>query len=333
MQLARLAVHEAVDHARLTPISPPRTGCVLGTSKLDLNWFDAVASEAENATDCSFLFPSTAASTIAAEFGVRGATLCPIAACATGLVSLIRGADLIRSGDCDVVIAGSADSSLHPGLLASYRRLGVLAQTGDDPAGACRPFDRDRSGFVVGEGAGVLILEDWDHANQRGATILAEWIDGHLAGEASGLTSVEESGRGLSQLIQRVLASSASNEASASRVNAICVHGTGTRLNDLAESRALLRVFGEQVHGVPCFGIKGAIGHLLGAAGAVEAAASVMALQHGWLPPSANHRERDPACGIGLTQRPTRPDRLDTILKLSLGFGGQLAAALLRRVE
>lgn len=363
---ARRAAREAIRQAGLNPDELRTAGCVIGTSKPDLvpidHWLEALtvpssehlpetthheaASPGSNpwpgmpsnagpsVMECQSAtlvpqawFPSHAASVVAAELGCMGAVLCPVAACATGLASIIRGADLIREGVCPVVIAGSADASLHPGLLASYRRLGVLADPGDDPAGACRPADARRNGFAVGEGAACLVLEDWDHARGRGARPLAEWLDGCIAGDPSGLTSVDESGATLASLIDRLVDR---QKLLPRRIQVVNLHGTGTRQNDLAEAQALRRCFGPSLERVACFALKGGLGHLMGAAGAVETALSVRAIAAQTVPPTANHLTFDPACGIHLN-RTVRPVACEHLLKLSLGFGGQIAAGLLKR--
>jgi 3-oxoacyl-[acyl-carrier-protein] synthase II len=243
---------------------------------------------------------------------------------------MIRSAELIRSGACQTALAGGTDASLHPGLLASYRRLGVLAQPGDDPTGCCRPFDRTRTGFAVGEGAGVIVLEEWEHALSRGAQPLAEWVDGRLGGDPSGLTLVDASGGALAGLVRRLLAAA---ELPPEQISCVCVHGTGTELNDSAESAALRQILGSHASGIPVFGVKGALGHLMGAAGAVETAVSILAVRDQTFPGTANFRRADSGQGIHV-QPETRNDvTISSLLKLSLGFGGQLAAGIIRSCE
>ena len=198
VSLALTAAREAMTQARLssTPVLSERGGCVIGTSKLGLRSF-ARAMQQTGDLPHELLWPNAAAHAVAAEWQLSGPALCPVAACATGLVSLIRGADLIRSGECDVVLAGSSDASLVPIVLGSFQRLGVLARGFDEPATACRPFDADRSGFVIGEGAAVFVLEDRAHAVARCATVLAEFVAGGMASDPSGLTQVDPEGASL----------------------------------------------------------------------------------------------------------------------------------------
>lgn len=326
------AAREAAEQACLTPDQLRTAGCVIGTSKIEMQQFDQWARRQNDPPaapqNVDVLFPSSAAFHVARELGCSAAALCPVAACATGLVSIIRGANLIREGHCPVVLAGSTDASLHPGLLASYRRLKVLADPGEDPGRACRPFDRTRSGFAVGEGAGILVLEDWDHAFRRGALPMAEWVDGRIGSDPTGLTSVDGTGATLAKLIQRLLSDCCKTPR---EISVIQLHGTGTRLNDRAEAAALQHVCGAELPFIPAFGLKGAIGHLMGAAGAVETAACVLALAHQGVPPTVNFQLADAECGLRLSSQALTSVDVSDALKISLGFGGQMAVGLLRR--
>lgn len=333
--LARLAAREAWNQAGLsqdTP-DPERIGCVVGTSKGGVRLFadlfrqqrETTSAMQDSAPDWRGVWPDAAVRAVAEELGTAGPQLCPVAACATGVTSLIRGAALLRDGLCDVVVAGSSDASLQPAVLASFRRLGVLADSRGDPARACRPFDRSRSGLVIGEGAAILILERREQALRRRATILAEWLGGIELGDATGLTAVDPSGEPLQQLIGRLLSRCG---VPAEDIQAVSAHGTGTRFNDEAEGNALARLFGTAASGPAVFGLKGGIGHLLGAAGSVESAACVLALRDQIVPPTVNLE--DPDVPIQLTRSTARRLPLRHVLKLSLGFGGHLAACLFR---
>ncbi|MBW3541260.1 MAG: beta-ketoacyl-[acyl-carrier-protein] synthase family protein, partial [Planctomycetes bacterium] len=213
VDLALAAADEALGDAGLrTERLGPTTGCVIGTSKGGLRTFAALAARASLHPPSSILhplfsswWPNAPALSVARRFGIEGPLLCPVAACATGLVALIRGWELIRDGACDVVLAGASDASLVPAVLGSFRRLGVLARSDGDAAAACRPFDRRRSGFVVGEGAAVLVLEALDHARRRGVTPYAEWLWGATAADVAGLTTPDPQGRGMTRLISDTL--------------------------------------------------------------------------------------------------------------------------------
>jgi 3-oxoacyl-[acyl-carrier-protein] synthase II len=329
VSLALTAAREAMSQAQLSssPILSERGGCVIGTSKLGLRSF-ARAMRPSNDTPHELLWPNAAALAVAAEWKLEGAALCPVAACATGLVSLIRGADLIRSGECDVVLAGSSDASLVPLVLGSFQRLGVMARGFDEPASACRPFDAERSGFVIGEGAAVLVLEDRAHAAARGATALAEFVAGGMASDPSGLTQVDPEGTSLTWLIRDVLRRA---NVLPEEIDALNLHGTATRANDVAETRAVRAALGSAADQVVCSSQKGAIGHLLGAAGSVESALAVLSLRDQVVPPTINLRTPDPQCDLDYAANTARPMRLRNAVKVSLGFGGHLAVGLFRR--
>lgn len=325
VSMAVAAARESLTHAGLSDISE-RGGCVLGTSKLGLRSF-AREMQQLGRSDPALLWPNAAACAVASEWHLRGPVLCPVAACATGLVSLIRGAELIRSSECDVVLAGSSDASLVPIVLGSFQRLGVLARGFEEPATACRPFDAERSGFVVGEGAAVLVLEDREHATARGANILAEFVAAGMASDPSGMTQIDTDGTSLAWLIRDVLRRA---NVSPAEIDAINLHGTATRANDLAETHAVRTAFGTAADRLACSSQKGAIGHLLGAAGSVESAFAVLALRDQVVPPTINLRTPDPHCDLDYIANEARPTRLRNVLKLSLGFGGHIAVGLFR---
>lgn len=319
-QLARVLALEAVHHrGGLSEVPPERRGVVLGTSKTDLSSIDSLPEA---------LWTSHPCQSIAAEFDCQGAAVMPVAACATGLISLIRAADLIASGTCDVVLAGSVDASLHPAVLGSYRRLGVLANNTGDPATSCKPFDRDRSGFVMGEGGAMLIMERLTNESRHRA--LAEWVGGTFGSDQTGIAQVDESGASLAELLRRTLRRT---NLTAGDIDAFSLHGTATHSNDIAEARAVAQVLGNRDEGPPCFGIKGSVGHLLGAAGAVETAICVLALRDGVLPPTMNLVHRDERCQLNLTGGLEVPISMRRILKTSLGFGGHIAAAIVQFVD
>jgi 3-oxoacyl-[acyl-carrier-protein] synthase II len=321
LRLASRAAAEAVADARLGEcgLRRERMGCVVGVSKGSLHALPSRWRE---------FLPSTPAAVIASEYGLRGAALAPVAACTTGLVSVVRGYELVRDGDCDLVLAGSVDASLQPLLLATYRRMNVLATASDDPAAACRPFDRDRSGFALGEGAAVLVLEREETAVARGVTPYAEFLAGGLACDPTGMTALDPSAADLAWLTGDVLRRAG---LSPSQVDYVNLHGTATRTNDVAETRAVRAAFGPAADRVPCSSLKGALGHLLAAAGSAELACCALALRDQVVPPTANLSRPDPECDLDYVPNAPRPAALGHVLKLSLGFGGHLAAAVLRR--
>jgi len=325
IRLGLMAAQESWQDAALSHnLDPERIGCVFGTSKGGLHTFDTLFDQRnDRPNDWLMGWPSAAASAIAGRFDLRGPCIAPVAACATGVTAIVRGVAAIEAGECDVVLAGSADDSLHVGVLASFQRLGVMAR-GPDPVTACRPFDRSRSGFVVGAGAAALILERRSHAAARNVPWYAEVARSQLGTDPSGITQLDESGTSLA----RLLAKTCDGELP----DLIQLHGTGTRANDPAECRAVSHVFGESAaRKMLTSGLKGALGHLLGAAGSVETALACLTLRDQQVPPCANLTDIDPACGLNLVRGQSLAAPVQTVLKLSLGFGGHQAALFLRR--
>lgn len=325
-QLAEQVADEAWRDSRLSldTVDPLRLGCVFGTSKGELE--DLLHQGVRQETWLGH-WPSAAANRLAQRFSCCGAVLAPVAACATGLAACIRAAELISSGTCDVVLAGSADASLFPAVIGSFQRLGVLAKLTDDPRSACRPFDRRRDGFLIGEGAACLVMERRSRALARGARSYGVWCGGRLGSDPSGLTRCDTSGLALSHVLRQVLA------LCPDRPDYINLHGTATTMNDIAECQAVRRTLGPAAVRVACSGLKGSLGHLLGAAGSVELALTLLALRDQVIPPTLNLTEPDPECDLNLTPRTPRPLPVRTAIKISSGFGGHLAVAAVGRCD
>ena len=346
VELGLTTASEALEDANLNPqeLNAQSIGVVFGTSKGGLHSFSqqfqafrtsgmlasrSTATGRSISNDLSWLdvLPNRPAAAIGQWLGGDGPILCPVAACATGLAACLRGAELIHSGACNVVLAGSADVSLQPALLSSFRRLGVLSRETEFAAHACRPFDRNRSGFVVGEGAACLVLESLESARQRGKTYYAEWIGGSMLSDPFGLTQLDPSGETLQKLLQ-ILA--AKNSGLPDYIN---LHGTGTMTNDQVESRAIRRVFGRDVDRFHCSSLKGGLGHLLGAAGSVELAATALAIRDQIVPPTVNLLQIDPDCELQMTPVTSVSRPINNAWKISMGFGGHVAGACLRKPE
>lgn len=249
------------------------------------------------------------------------ASSCPVAACATGLIAVLQGAAMIHRGECDVCIVGSADAGLRSSVLASFHRLRVTSR-GADAASACRPFDETRDGFLVGEGAGVMILESRRHAEARRANIIAKVVAGGWLSDPTGMTQIDESGAVVSEVLKRTLASR--NRCP----DILSVHGTGTESNDLAEARGIRTAFAASPQMPECFGVKGAMGHLLGAAGSVETVVTLLALQHRKILGTANLSKIDARCRIPLNPQVQSLAKIQQAAKLSLGFGGHVACGV-----
>ncbi len=317
-----------------------RVGALIGLSKNGVRPLERLAEglhdpDAERdrlARDWFGSWPCAGVHELAARLGLRGPCAAPVAACATGLVAVLQGADWIRRGVCDMVLCGSADASLEPLWLSAFRRMKVLArcESGDDPRCAVRPWDRRRSGFLVGEGAAVLVLERADLARSRGRGAYAEVAGGAIGSDAFHMTDLNPDPSNLAGLIGRALDAAGIEPHALDHVN---VHGTATRVNDPLECRALRLALGPHADRVACVANKGQIGHLLGAAGAAELAITCLSIRDRFVPPTVNLHEPDPDCDLDGTPCVGRNREIRAALKLSIGFGGHLAAAVLKRVN
>lgn len=325
----------AVDADRVATLIGLSKGCVHNLDRLAWTRHQPAPADSDQGPANSWIWerlcwPNAGASLVATKYGLRGPCLAPVAACATGLVAVLQGAELIRRGVCDVVLAGSGDASLQPLLLGAFRRLGALARSDGDATRASRPWDRARSGFVVGEGGAVLVLERADQARRRGVLPYAEVAGGALGADAFHETTMNPDPTGLASVIERALSASG---VSAGALDYLNVHGTATRINDPIECRAIRLALGSDADRVACSANKSQIGHLLGAAGAVELAITCLAIRDGFIPPTLNLDDPDPACDLDGTPHVGRRLPIRAALKLSIGFGGHLAAAVLTRPE
>jgi 3-oxoacyl-[acyl-carrier-protein] synthase II len=276
------------------------------------------------------LIPNMAACQVSMAFGLRGPVLTSIAACASGIFSVVDAQRYIERGECEVLLAGSAESALIPVAFASMANMKALTAWQGDPTQASRPFDRDRSGFLFGEGAGVMIIESAEHAQRRDARIYAEVAGGAFTGDAYHVTAPEPSGYGAALAMQRALKNSGMAPAD---IDYICAHGTGTPLNDASETRAIKKVFGEHAYRVAISSPKSMVGHLLGAAGAISSAACVLAIRDSKVPPTINLKTTDPECDLDYVPNVARSMQVDVAMANGFGFGGQNGVAVFRRFE
>jgi 3-oxoacyl-(acyl-carrier-protein) synthase len=263
---------------------------------------------------------------VASEYDLRGPRLANSTACASGTIAILKAMRAIRDGQCDVALAGSSEA-IHPLFAAGFYNMRVLAEH-DDPPCACRPFDLHRNGFVMGEGAAMFVLERLNHALQRGAEIYAEVLGGKILSDARHVTSLDENSDALVELIRGTLRSGGVVPRDVAYVNA---HGTGTQQNDLLESRGIRHAFGRAADSVCVSANKSMLGHLVNASGSVELAITALALRDGFAPPTLNLTHPDPECDIDCIPLVGRARPLEHALKLSIAFGGHLAAILLRR--
>jgi 3-oxoacyl-[acyl-carrier-protein] synthase II len=272
--------------------------------------------------------PNMVAAHISMAYNAQGPNSTITTACVAGTQAIGEAFRLVARGDADVMLAGGADSRIDPLMLLAYAALGALSRSERPPSEVSRPFDRRRDGFVLGEGAGVLVLENLEHAKARGAHIYAEVRGFGSSFDAFSITQPDPQAKGAARAIEAAL-----DEARVDRrdVNYINAHGTSTRLNDQMETVAVKRVFGEHARNLPLSSIKSMIGHLIGAAGAVEAVAMALTLSDGVVPPTINLTEPDPACDLDYVPQTAREYRVRTAVSTSFGFGGQNGALVMQQ--
>jgi 3-oxoacyl-[acyl-carrier-protein] synthase II len=267
---------------------------------------------------------------IAIDQGVRGINFSISSACATGSHAIGEAVELIRRGDADVMICGGSEAGTHPVSLSALGNMGALSRRNDEPERASRPFDAERDGFVMAEGAGALIVESLEHAKDRRARIRAEVIGYGASADAFHITAPEESGAGAVQAMIGALRDAGLAPDGVDYINA---HGTSTPLNDGIETQAIRAVFGDHADRLAVSATKSMTGHLMGAAGAVEAIACVRSLETGWVHPTVNYENPDPACDLDYVPNHPRLVRPRIVLSNSFGFGGHNACVIFRRWE
>ena len=276
------------------------------------------------------VFNGAGSCNIAIELGVTGPATANGDSCAASPIAIGRAVDLIRDGSADLMLAGGSEAPLSPLCYGAFAIIRAMSQRNDDPQTASRPFDKDRDGFVMAEGAAMLVLEDLDHAQARGARIYGEILSHAFTNDAYHMTQPRADGAQAARCMALALDRAHVTPREVGYVNA---HGSSTSLNDSTETLALKQVFGEAVYSIPISGTKGFHGHALGATGAWEAAISLLCLQDNWLPPTLNLSEPDPACDIDyIREREGREKRVDYVLSNSFGFGGINACLVFGRV-
>jgi 3-oxoacyl-[acyl-carrier-protein] synthase II len=270
-----------------------------------------------------------AAGQISIRHGAKGPNLAPVSACATGTHAIGDAFRMIQRGDADAVISGGTESTICPLGIGGFSVMKALSTRNEDPQAASRPFEKYRDGFVMGEGAGIVILEEYASAKQRGAKIYAEVAGYGLTGDAYHLTAPAPGGEGAARCMQMALDTAGVNPEDVSYINA---HGTSTPFNDLYETMAIKSVFGDHADKLMISSTKSMTGHLLGAAGGVEAVFSLLAMDRGFVPPTINYVEPDPECSLDYVPNEARQASLEVVLSNSLGFGGTNATILFRKV-
>jgi 3-oxoacyl-[acyl-carrier-protein] synthase II len=331
---ARMAVEDAV--LRVTPRSAVRTGVLVGSGRggVTTNEKNLIAFLSKGFRAVSpFYTPMTlvnmASGYIALKLGAKGPCLDVSTACATGTHAIGEAMKIIQRGDADVMIAGGSEAALTPLVLAGFCQARALSQRNGEPERASRPFDRDRDGFVLAEGAGVLVLEDSDHAEHRGARVYAELAGYGCSSDAYHYTRPDPEGEGPARAMRHALTDAGMRPEEIGYLNA---HGTSTITNDRIETLAIKKVFGAHAKKLAVSATKSMLGHMLGAAGAVEAAVAVLALRDGIIPPTINLEHPDPACDLDYVPNRARELTINAALSNSLGFGGINASLIVRRL-
>ncbi len=281
-----------------------------------------------------FLIPmmiaDSAAATIAIRIGARGPNMSLATACASGTNAIGEAAEIIRRGAADVMIAGASEAAIAAVAMGGLNVMGALSTRNEEPARASRPFDKDRDGFLMGEGAGVLILERLEHAQARGANILCEFRGYGTSDDAYHISAPDEYGAGAALSMRYALEEAGLQPTDIGYINA---HGTSTPLNDKSETAAIKQVFGEQAYRIPISSTKSMTGHLLGASGAVEAVICVKVLQENLLPPTINYETPDPACDLDYVPNQARKVSPENVMSNSFGFGGHNATLILSQYQ
>ena len=272
---------------------------------------------------------SMAAALLSMEWGLTGPVITQVAACATSVIAFHDALRLIREGECDVVVTGGTEAPIWPMGVAALANMTALSKRNDEPESASRPFDLTRDGFVLGEGAGIVLVESLAHARERGATPIAEILGGALTADAFHISAPEPTGRGQARSMTNALRNSG---IAPDEVDYIVAHGTATPLNDVTETRAIKTAYGDHAYKVAISSPKSMIGHLVGAAGIASALAGLGAIRDGIIPPTANLRTPDPECDLDYVPLTARTAKVETVAVDGFGFGGQNAVSIFRKL-
>jgi 3-oxoacyl-[acyl-carrier-protein] synthase II len=334
-QMAVAAAGQALKDARLelTTENAPRVGVAFGSGIGGVSTLvDNVLSHAKDPKKVSpFMIPmmivDMAAGEIAMKYGAKGPNMGHVSACASSAHSIGEATDMIRRGQADVMLAGGSEAGLIKIAIAAFNQARALSTRNDAPERASRPFDRDRDGFVFSEAAGCLVLEGLDHAQARGATVIAEVIGYGATADAHHITAPAEGGEGIVRAMRMALEDAAIAPTEVGYLNA---HGTSTQANDGAETAAIKTVFAKHAYALPVSSTKSMTGHTLGAAGAIEAIFCVLGMRDGMLPPTINQENADPACDLDYVPNKARKTKVVTSMSNSMGFGGHNASLLIR---
>lgn len=337
-----IAADEAIRHAGIDTqrLDPDRIGIIWGTGIGGLRTLEKEIEEfATNGgipRFSPFLIPKMIADIVAGhisiKYGFRGINYATVSACASSTHAIVNAFDYIRLGRNDIIVAGGAEAAVTPTGVGGFNSMKALSTRNDDFLTASRPFDRDRDGFVLGEGAGVIVLEDLEHAKKRGATIYAEVVGGGATADAYHITAPHPEGLGARMVMKHALRDAGLN---ASDIDYVNVHGTSTPLGDVSEIKAIQGVFGDHAYHMNISSTKSMTGHLLGAAGVVEAIACILAIRNSFVPPTINHFTDDPEIDpkLNLTFNVAQERKIRAALSNTFGFGGHNASVILKAFE
>jgi len=333
-QFAVVASRQAVEQAKLEFDDPEDIGVLIGSGIGGLSTLsEQLAVLAERGPSrvspflISMMITDGASGQISIMMGARGVNFCATSACSSGADAIGEACEIIKRGDAQAMLAGGAEACITPIAVAGFNAAGALSTRNDEPQKASRPFDAQRDGFVMGEGAAVLVLESLPHALKRGADILAEVLGYGATSDAYHITQPAAGGEGGAKAMQLALRKAGIEPKEIDYINA---HGTSTPLNDKAETMAIKAVFGDDAYRIPVSSTKSMVGHMIGAAGAIEAMVCVLAIQHGVIPPTTNLTNPDPECDLDYVPHVARQKRVRTALSNSFGFGGHNSVLVVR---
>ena len=333
-QMTIVATKQALDHAKykITETNRDRIGAIIGTGVGGISTLiEQVKRYLEKGPrwispfTVPMIIPDAPGGQIAISFGMRGPNYAIVTACASGTNAIGEAMEVIRRGDADAMIAGGSEAGIVPISIAGFNKMDAMSKRNDDPQRASRPFDLNRDGFVLGEGSAQLLLESLEHAKERGAKILAEIVGYGSTNDAHHITAPAESGAGAAASMELALEGA---QLEVDEIDYINAHGTSTKLNDLSETAAIKTVFGETAYDVPISSTKSMTGHMLGAAGGVEAVFCVKALEEGIMPPTINYETADPDCDLDYIPNEKREKKLRHVMSNSFGFGGHNATLI-----
>jgi 3-oxoacyl-[acyl-carrier-protein] synthase II len=339
IQFALVAAEEAIDDSGLTfgNGASERTGVIVGSGVGGISSILEAAEVYANKGPrrvSPFLIPrmlaDSAAGQLAISFGIRGPNMAVVTACASGTNAIGEAAEMIRRGWVDAVVTGGSEAGITGVALAAFNVMGAVSTENENPTRASRPFDATRNGFVMGEGAGILLLERLEHALNRGAYVYGEIVGYGSTADAFHMSAPPEDGRGAVDAMRMALRNAGLSPEQVDYINA---HGTSTPLNDKTETLAIKTVFGEHAYRLAVSSTKSMLGHLLGAAGAVEAIACLKALNEGLIPPTINYRHPDPECDLDYVPNAARPAPIRVAMSNSFGFGGHNATIVFQKLE